>query len=158
MCLTSCCFCLDLRKGSIAIGIVYTVLYTLSGLLSIIFLALGSEALTGYVDTSVETLLWLGLVFSAVMLLVSGLLIHGVMTDNTCMALTWLIVHGIAPVLGVMGSILQLIPAFSSGDGVAIIIAIVAVILVAIQVYWFFVVRAYFLRMRMVGRVQPSSP
>ena len=105
-----------------------------------------------------EISLWVGLLFNAVMLLVNGLLIRGVMTDNTCMALTWLIVQGIVLALSTIGSIWQLIAAFSSGVGVAIIMAIVAVILVAIQLYWFAVVMAYYQMMKMVGRVQPTSP
>ena len=175
--LTSCCGCGDLRGGTVAIGFVYVVLSMLGILFSAIVLVLGPEILirsslpkdldnpqltdvhvkvTAAIVTVLRIQLWVTLVFSVVTLLVNAVLI--LMIDNTCMALTWLIVQGILLVLGTLGFIYQLIAVFSSGSAVAITVALIAASLIALQWYWYAVVRAYYQMMKMVGRVQPTSP
>ena len=135
--LTSCCRCLDLRRGSIAIGIFYVAVSALGILLSIVFIAVGPEIiiralLFGQIDFhtaiaiifAMRILLWVSLILCVMMLIVSALLIRGVLINNSCMVLTYVIVQGLVLVLGTIGYIYQLITAISSGVALSITLAV----------------------------------
>ena len=180
--LTSCCRCLDLRRGSIAIGIFYVAVSALGILLSIVFIAVGPEIiiralLFGQIDFhtaiaiifAMRILLWVSLILCVMMLIISALLIRGVLIDNSCMVLTYVIVQGLVLVLGTIGYIYQLITAISSGVALSITLAVLSMLCAAVQWYWYTVVVYYYQIMVAsetvekvtgygVNRVQPTPP
>ena len=182
MALTSCCHCLDLRKGTMAIGIFYVIMCALGILLSVVFLAVGPEMIIrplifSKIDFStviailfaIRILLWVTLILCVLLLFISGLLIRGVTIESPCMVLTWLIAQGIVLVLATIGYIYQLIAAIGSGAALSITIAVFSLIWAAVQWYWFAVVVAFYQLVSAtdtmqkilqpgMNRVQPTPP
>ena len=156
MALTACCCCVDLRRGTIGIGIVYVIYCALLILLSAVLLVMGPEfvmgkLLFGKVDPKTfifivflaRIIAWGILAVSALMLLLSFLLIHGAMINSSCMVLTWLIPQGIVLVLSTVGIIWKLIQAILSGGLLTIAINGAVLAWAVIQWYWYVVVVYY---------------
>ena len=156
MALMGCCCCLDLRRGTMAIGIVHVVYCALLILLSVIFLVVGPEffigkLLSGKVDVKTMGIILFYariivkaiLAISVLMLLLSALLIRGAMINSSCMVLTWLIPQGILLVLSTMAIIWNLFQAIMHGGVLAIAIAAAQLGWEVIQWYWYVVVVFY---------------
>ena len=171
--LTSCCAWLDLRRGSLAIGIVHVTVNALCVMLSVVFLALGPELLLRPLVLSkidfrtivallfaLRILLWVSLIVSVLMLIVSALLIRGVLIASECMVLTWLVAHGLVLVLGSIGYVYQLITAIGSGVAVPIVLALLAIVWAVVQWYWYTVVLFFYRTIGaqdVVEKVQPTG-
>lgn len=175
MALTGCCGCYDLRRGSLAIGIVHLV-FAVLGLLAAIVVLAASESLLRQpmvdMKMSNEWINWAmalargisitGLCFALVMVCVSAALIRGVMTSNACLMLIWIIIYGILFVLMTIGHFIGFIGACVSGYAGPIVSSLVGLLIDALVWYWFAVVVQHYHNVRdeeaaiKMNRVRPA--
>ena len=168
--LTTCCPCLDLRRGCLAIGVTYVIVSILSLTVSIVFLALGPEMLllpllrSGIDFATLATfiwalrfILWVMVIISVLMLVINALLIRGVQVGNECLVLFWLVANGILLVLTSIGYLYQLITAISGGAAAAIVLALLTAVWAGLQWYWYVVVLSFY-RALAAGDEQVKPP
>ncbi|KAF0311505.1 putative ATP-dependent RNA helicase DDX31 [Amphibalanus amphitrite] len=100
---------------------------------------------------AISALLWIALIMSVLMLIASALLIYGVQTASECLVLTWMILHGIMLTLSTIGNLYQLIATISNGFAVPIVLAVLSLLWVGVQWYWYAVVVFFYRSMGSAG-------